>query len=151
MNQGHTRAGQQSSSEWPHEKIISPYDQILSLENWNWNTQQELATMQSEVKHDVARKRSGCLKRTIYKTKWQRSWNPEQEKLLVENRAWSRPGVPGKDRSFRHASVPDSTNRCLLRNLSTYYQPPKLWGILWGSRFSSPDEWEGEGRGEWVS
>ena len=45
-------------SQWPHEKIRSSYDQILSLKNLNSNIWEEISNMQSKVKQDAARKRS---------------------------------------------------------------------------------------------
>lgn len=89
-------------SQWPRAKIRSSYDQILSLKNLNSNTWEEISSMLSKVKQDVARQRSqGAVMST-------------------------EPEVPRKDTRPRHASGPDSTNRFLLRNLSTHHQPPQL-------------------------
>lgn len=122
MTQGHGISKHQSEAapimQWLHEKMRSSYDQILSLENLNSNTWEELSNMQSEVKQDVASKTS---------------WGAVMQ---------TEPEVPGRDTSPRRASGPYCTSRFLLRNQSAYHQLPQLWGILWGSLLLLPNKFD---------
>lgn len=99
-----TRAGQESSSEWSSEKIRSSRDLILSLETLNWNTCKNLQICSQRVKHHIARKRSGGLKRAMYKPKWRRSQNLESRKLLGEN--WAHSSCSDRTRNTRRERQP---------------------------------------------